>query len=89
MAVFGDDEKGNDMSQDIDAALQGWEYKPNLVQARLVQAADGRQVIQLREDLGILQIETTGRPDGTRPHGRLTYFDYLKQQEREVRTRSR
>src|SRR5229473_2116989 len=70
------------MSQDIDAALHGWDFRPGLVQARLVQAADGRQVIQMRVDLGLLQIETAGRPDGTRPHGSATYFDYLRQQAR-------
>jgi hypothetical protein len=70
------------VNQDIDAALQGWEYKPGVVQARLVQASDGRQVIQMRVDLGVLQIETTGRPDGTRPHGCPTYFDYLQRQAR-------
>ena len=70
------------MSQDIDAALHGWDFRPGLVQARLVQAADGRQVIQMRVDLGLLQIETTGRPDGTRPHGSATYFEYLRQQAR-------
>lgn len=66
------------MSQDIDAALRGWEYKPGVVQARLVQAGDGRQVIQMRLDLGLLQFETEGRPDGTRPHGFPTYFAYLQ-----------
>jgi hypothetical protein len=68
------------MSQDIDAALEGWEFKPGMVQARLVQARDGRQVLQMRVDLGVLQIEPSGRPDGTRPHGQETYFDYLKHQ---------
>jgi len=68
--------------QDIDAALQGWEFKPGVVQARLVQARDGRQVIQMRVDLGVLQIEPAGRPDGQRPHGYPTYFDYLRQQAR-------
>jgi hypothetical protein len=70
------------MHQDIDAALQGWEYKPGVVQARLVQARDGRQVIQLRIDLGLLQVETTGRPDGTRPHGCASFFEYLTRQAR-------
>jgi hypothetical protein len=68
--------------QDIDNALKGWEYKPGQVQARLVQASNGRQVIQMRVDLGILQIETTSRPDGAQPHGFPTYFDYLKDQAR-------
>jgi hypothetical protein len=70
------------MKQDIDAALRGWDFKPGVVQARLVQAGDGRQVIQMRVDLGILQIEATDRPDGTRPHGCATYFEYLRQQAR-------
>jgi hypothetical protein len=70
------------MTQDIDAALQGWDYKPGVVQPRLVQASDGRQVIQMRVDLGILQIEIADRPDGTRPHGFATYFEYLRQQAR-------
>jgi hypothetical protein len=68
------------MNLDIDSALQGWDFRPGMVQARLVQARDGRQVIQMRLDLGILQIETADRPDGSRPHGCPTYFDYLRQQ---------
>src|SRR5262249_35959810 len=68
------------MFQDIDDALQGWEFKPGLVQARMIQRRDGRQVIQMRVDLGVLQMEPTGRPDGARPHGQPTYFDYLRHQ---------
>jgi hypothetical protein len=67
------------VSQDIDAALEGWDFQPGMVQARLVTASDGRQVIQLRIDLGILQLETSGRPDGTRPEGCATFFDFLRQ----------
>jgi hypothetical protein len=70
------------MSQDIDAALRGWKFKPGVVQARLVQADKDRQVIQMRVDLGILQLETQDRPDGARPSGHATFFDYLKQQAR-------
>jgi hypothetical protein len=66
------------MSQDIDAALKDWEYKPGAIRARMVEASDGRQVLQMRLDLGVLQMEPEGRPDGTRPHGCLSYFDYLK-----------
>lgn len=72
------------MSQDIDAALEGWEYKPEGVQARRVSARDGREVLQLRLDLGVFQLETQGRPDGTRPHGCATYFDYLRRQARQA-----
>jgi hypothetical protein len=65
------------MSQDIDEALRGWEVKAGTVQARQVEATDGRQVLQMRLDLGIVQMETDDRPDGTRPHGAPTYFHYL------------
>src|SRR5262249_54685055 len=68
------------MFQDIDAALQGWDFKPGMVQARLVQRRDGRQVIQMRVDLGILQMETNGRPDAARPHGHPSYFEHLQHQ---------
>jgi hypothetical protein len=64
--------------QDIDGALNGWEFKPGMMQARLVDAGDGRQVIQMRVDLGVLQLEMTGRPDGKKPHGHETFFAYLK-----------
>lgn len=73
------------MAQDIDGALRGWEFKPAVVQARLVDADDGRQVLQMRVDLGVLQMELTGRPDGTRPHGAPTYFDYLRHQAAQSR----
>jgi len=66
------------MGQDIDRALAGWEFKPGMIQARMVTSGDGRQVIQLRIDLGVLQMEVKGRPDGSRPNGFLTYLDYLR-----------
>jgi hypothetical protein len=70
------------VKQDIDFILEGWEYKPDMVQARLVQAPGNRQVIQMRVDLGLLQIETVGRPDGVKPHGHATYLAYLREQAR-------
>ncbi len=76
---------GNVVNQDIDFILTDWEYQPGVAQARLVQARDGRELIQLRIDLGVLQLETAGRPDGASPHGHATYFDYLKEQARLAR----
>jgi hypothetical protein len=74
------------MARDIDALLRDWEFKPGVVQARMVRAGDGREILQMRVDLGILQMDTDDRPDGTRPHGNATYFEYLKHQaEREQR----
>lgn len=70
------------MTKDIDAALEGWNYEPGAVQARVVTTADGREVLQLRVDLGVLQMEAKGRPDGARPHGSETFFDHLRKSSR-------
>jgi hypothetical protein len=66
------------VNQDIDPVLEGWEFKPGAVQARLVKSREGRQVLQMRVELGVLQMESAGRPDGARPHGHVTYFDFLQ-----------
>jgi hypothetical protein len=63
--------------QDIDHVLKAWNYEAGEVVARLVRAGDGRQVLQMRIDLGVLQLEVENRPDGARPGGAETYFDYL------------
>ena len=55
--------------RDIDTVLKGWDYRPGEVNARLVKARSGRQVLQMRVDMGLLQMETELRPDGNRPHG--------------------
>ena len=62
---------------DIDQVLKHWKYEPGEVAARLVRAGDGREVLQMRIDLGVLQLEVDGRPDGARPGGAETYFDFL------------
>jgi len=64
-------------SHDIDHLLKGWDYVPGEIHAREVTARDGRKVIQVRVDLGVLQLETSGRPDGTRPAGSDSYYDHL------------
>jgi len=68
------------MRRDIDDALQGWPYdpEPNEVIARQVRARDGRMLLQIRIELGMLQMEVEGRPDGARPQGFATYLDFLR-----------
>ncbi len=68
------------MRRDIDEALQGWPYdpEPGEVVGREVRARDGRMVLQIRVELGLLQLEVEGRPDGVRPHNFATYLDYLR-----------
>lgn len=66
--------------QSIDAILNDWPFDSNQIKVRRVAAGD-RDVLQLRLDLGLLQMEIRHRPDGTRPHGQLTYWDYLRQRQ--------
>jgi hypothetical protein len=64
--------------RDIDRILKEWSYEPGEISARIVRGSDGRDVVQMRVEMGVLQLESTGRPDGERPHGAETYFDYLR-----------
>ncbi len=52
------------MDADIGPLLGDWEHEPDRIQARRITSADGRQKIQLRVELGLLQMEADGRPDG-------------------------
>ena len=69
-----------DQPEDIDHILQKWEFDPFGLNVRKIQT-DSRTVIQMRVDMGVLQLETTGRPDGLTPHGYPTYLDYLLSME--------
>ena len=75
------------MSLDIARILRDWPYEPNKVSARRTEGADGRDKIQLRLDLGLLQMDTRGRPDGKRPHGCDSLLAYYEHRLREFRQR--
>jgi len=64
------------MSLDISEILKGWPYRHGQVSARRIRGRDGREKIQLRLDLGLLQMEAAGRPDGRRPHGMESLLDW-------------
>ncbi len=66
------------MSRDISEILAGWDFEPGDVQVRIVSGDDGRDKIQLRLELGLLQMELDGRPDGKRPEGRESWLDYYR-----------
>jgi hypothetical protein len=68
-----------DKQQDIDFILFQWPFKPGIIAARLVRAGDGREVVQMRIEMGLLQMETTGRPDGEHPGGMDTCLDWLRE----------
>lgn len=64
------------MSFDISALLDEWDYQPGQVVVRRFTGKDGVEKIQLRVDLGLLQMNATGRPDGKRPFGRESLLEY-------------
>lgn len=68
---------------DITSILQDWDYDPEGVTVRLIEGLDGTKKIQMRLDLGLLQMEMEGRPDGKRPQGYDSYLDYFNQQLRD------
>jgi hypothetical protein len=70
------------MSQDISTILGEWPYEPDDVMVRLVPGEDGKNKLQLRVDLGILQMELDGRPDGIRPEGEESWLDYYERLQR-------
>lgn len=68
----------------IDKILAGWNFDPLQPTARLVKHPDGREVLQLRVDLGVLQMEVVGRPDGSQPYGFPTLLEWIKHREQAV-----
>ncbi len=64
------------MNHDISVLLRGWDYNANEVTVRKIIGVDGSEKIQMRLDLGLLQMETLGRPDGLHPHGYESLLEY-------------
>lgn len=64
------------MNFDISHLLDRWEYRPGQVMVRRFVGKDGQEKIQLRVDLGILQMNAQGRPDGKRPMGYASLFEF-------------
>jgi hypothetical protein len=75
------------MSLDLNSLLNDWPHEPGAIKVRKIQGIDGREKLQLRVDLGLLQMETEGRPDGQRPHNCESYLVY--HQRRAIRAAQR
>ncbi len=66
------------MNFDISHLLNQWEYQPGQVLVRKFKSKDGTDRIQLRVDLGILQMNAEGRPDGKRPFGHVSLLEHYQ-----------
>ena len=64
------------MGKDLSFIIDDWDFDPGDICARKIVGADGREKLQVRLDLGLLQMELEGRPDGTRFRGHETVLDY-------------
>jgi hypothetical protein len=70
------DRKAESTSKDINPLLKGWDYEAGTINVRKINGADGSPKLQMRLDLGLLQMEVAGRPDGVRPHGCESLLDF-------------
>lgn len=66
------------MSIDITTLLRDWAYEPGQINVRLIEGEDGNTKIQMRLDLGVLQMEVSGRPDGFQPNGFESLLDFYE-----------
>lgn len=67
-------------SYDLRRILAGWDYEPGQITVRKITGDDGTVKLQMRLDLGLLQMESSGRPDGQRPNGSESLLDYHEAQ---------
>lgn len=75
------------MSKDIQPLLKDWPYEPGQLCVRKIIGQDGREKIQLRIEMGILQMEMTGRPDGQRPFDQESLFGHYQDQAQTAETK--
>lgn len=66
------------MNFDISHLLESWDYQPGNVSVRKFIGKDGVEKVQLRLDLGILQMNSEGRPDGKKPFGHPSLLEYFQ-----------
>ena len=69
------------MNLDLNELLNGWDCRRDEVCARLIVGEDREDVLQLRVDLGVLQMCLAGRPDGRRYRGLPSVYDYVEHEQ--------
>ncbi len=75
-------------SLDITTPLDTWTVGPDELSARLIVGDDGLPRLQMRIELGLLQMNVLGRPDGRRISPRFpTLLDLVRDQLAEFRRR--
>ncbi len=73
---------------DLHTVLRDWPYEPEQISVRKILGMDGAVRIQMRVELGVLQLEAEGRPDGLTPHGCESLLVYHLKKVTEYEERS-
>ncbi len=66
------------MTFDLTEILEEWPYEPGQINVRVIEGDDGEPKVQMRLDLGLLQMEISGRPDGQRPFNCESLLEYFE-----------
>ena len=66
-------------NDDISNILKTWAYEQGTLNVRIIEAEDGRELIQLRIELGVIQMEMDGRPDGVAQDGFSSLLSLLEE----------
>lgn len=67
-------------SKDLKPIIGNWPYESGQINVRKIRGENNQIKIQMRVDLGVLQIELHGRPDGQRPHKCESLLEYHRKQ---------
>lgn len=71
------------MSQDISKLLKDWAFEPDEITVRSIKGDDGKERLQLRLDLGLMQMEIHGRPDGRTIEGAESWLTLHQTRQQE------
>lgn len=73
-------ERNTRLIQTLDKVLESLSFD-TVQPVQVLPLADGREVVIIQANaFTIMRLYTAGRPDGTRPHGRESYFEYFHEQ---------
>ncbi len=70
------------MTLDLEELLAGWDCPVGELRARVIVGRDGRELVQLRVDLGVMQMFSDGRPDGQCYRGMPSARAYIEHELR-------
>jgi len=63
---------------DLSNILNSWPYEQGKLNVRVIEGLDGREILQLRLELGIIQMELHGRPDGVKQNGYSSLLEFFQ-----------